>query len=127
MRQPKPGLIILKNCSCVRVKNVDTLIQDLQKTIETLEILSEMPATAGDQIDELLDQLFQQKIDLVHSSLNASSQPFQQAAQAMKQAASKTTRAAKEPAPARLAEMAKAVSDAITKLARLLDNASPIN
>lgn len=125
MRQPKPALIILKNCSCVRVKNVDSLIKDLQKTIEALETLSDRPATAGEQIDELLDQLFQQKIDLVNASVNVSSQPFQQASQAMKQAASKATRAVKE--PARADEMAKAVADAITLLANLLDGMPPIS
>jgi methyl-accepting chemotaxis protein len=104
----------------VRVKNVDSLIQDLQKTIEALETLSDRPATSGEQIDELLDQLFQQKIDLVGSSLNVSSQPFQQASQAMKQAAAKAVHAVKE--PTRVDEMNKAVSDAITKLARLLDS-----
>jgi len=109
----------------VRVKNVDSLIQDLQKTIDALETLSEMPVTAGEQIDELLDQLFQQKIDLVNASLNISSQPFQQASQAMAQAAAKAVRSVKE--PARVNDMAKGVSDAITKLARLLDSAAHIN
>jgi len=104
---------------------VDSLIQDLQKTIEALETLGDRPATAGEQIDELLDQLFQQKIDLVSASLNVSSQPFLQASQAMKQAAAKAVRAVKE--PARVGEMAKAVADAITKLARLLDGVTPID
>jgi methyl-accepting chemotaxis protein len=125
MRQPKPGLIIPKNCSCVRVKNVDSLIKDLQKTIEALETLSEMPATAGEQIDELLDPLFQQKIDLVSISLNVSSQPFIQASQAMKQAANKAARAVKD--PTQVEEMYKAVSDAISKLAKLLDSVTHIN
>lgn len=123
MRQPKPALIIPKNCSCVRVKNVDSLIKDLQKTIEALETLSDRPATAGEHIDELLDQLFQQKIDLVNAPVNVSSQPFQQASQAMKQAASKAARAVKE--PARADEMTKAVADAITLLANLLDGMPP--
>ena len=125
MRQPKPGLIILKNCSCVRDKNVDSLIQDLQKTIDALETLSEMPATAGEQIDELLDQLFQQKIDLVNSTMNVSSQLFHEASQAMAVAASKAVRTLKE--PARVNDMTKGVSAAITKLARLLDSVAHIN
>ena len=125
MRQPKPGLIILKNCSCERVKNVDSLIQDLQKTIDALETLSDMPATAGEQIDELLDQLFQQKIDLVNATLNVSSQLFLAAAQAMALAASKAVLTVKE--PSRVNELVKGVSDAITKLARLLDSVAHIN
>ncbi len=103
---------------------MDSLIQDLQKTIEALETLSELPATACDQIDELLDQLFQQKIDLVNAAPSVSSQPFQQAAEAMKQAAVQTERALKE--PSRLAETTSAVSDAITQLAKLLDSLLPI-
>jgi predicted metal-dependent hydrolase len=125
MRQPKPDLIILKNCACVRVKNVDSLIQELQKTIEALETLSDRPATAGEEIDELLDQLFQQKIDLLNAPVNASSQPFQLAALALQQATAKAVLAVKE--PARVGEMTTAVADAITKLARLLDSINPIS
>jgi hypothetical protein len=109
----------------VRVKNVDILIQDLQKTIEALETLSDNPATAGDPIDELLDQLFQHKIDLVSLTLNTASPPYQHAAQAMKQAAAKAERAVQE--PARIDEAAAAVASAIPKLAKLLDSVIPIN
>ncbi len=104
---------------------MDSLIKDLQKTIEALETLSDMPATAGEQIDELLDQLFQQKIDLVRASLNASSQAFQQASHAMKLAASKASRTVKE--PTQVGEMGKAVAEAVSKLARLLDSATSID
>lgn len=104
---------------------MDTLIQDLQKTIAALETLGDNPATAGEQIDELLDQLFQQKIDLVGLAPNAASQPYQQAALAMKQAAAKAQRAAKE--PARLGEAEHAVAEAIAKLAKLLDGAAPLH
>lgn len=103
---------------------MEGLIQDLQKTILALETLSASSATASDQIDELLDQLFQQKIDLVKASLNLSSVPYQQAAAAMSEAAAKAARAVKE--PARIGEMARAVADAIGKVARLLDNVVPI-
>jgi predicted metal-dependent hydrolase len=109
----------------VRVKNVDSLIQELQKTIEALETLSDRPATAGEEIDELLDQLFQQKIDLLNAPVNASSQPFQLAALALQQATAKAVLAVKE--PARVGEMTTAVADAITKLARLLDSINPIS
>ena len=104
---------------------MDSLIQDLQKTIEALETLSEMPATAGDQIDELLDQLFQQKIDLVNATLNLSSHLFQETSHAMAAAASKAERTVKD--PSRVNELTKGVSDAITKLAKLLDSAAHIN
>ena len=104
---------------------MDSLIQDLQKTIEALETLSESSGAEAEQIDELLDQLFQQKIDLVKANLNPASPPFQQAAQAMKQAATKASRAVKE--LARFEEMAKAVNESITKLARLLDSVMPLN
>ena len=104
---------------------MDSLIQELQKTIEALETLSDRPATAGEQIDELLDQLFQQKIDLLNASVNVASQPFQLAALAMRQAAVKAARAVKE--PARVGEMTSAVADAITKLARLLDSVTHLS
>ncbi len=102
---------------------MEKLLQDLQDTIVSLETLSASAATASDQIDELLDQLFQQKIDLVNASLNAASEPYRQAAQAIGQAAAKAARAVKE--PARIGEMTTAVEAAISRLARLLDNAVP--
>ena len=104
---------------------MDSLIQDLQKTIDALETLSEMPTTAGEQIDELLDQLFQQKIDLVNATLNVSSQLFLVAAQAMALAASKAVLTVRE--PSQVNELVKGVSDAITKLARLLDSVTHLN
>lgn len=99
-------------------------MQDLQKTIEALETLGNSSATAGEQMDELLDPLFQHKIDLVGATLNVSTQPYQQAAAAMRQAAAKAARAVKE--PARIGEASRAVAEAITKLARLQDSLFPI-
>lgn len=103
---------------------MDILIQDLQKTIEALETLSNKPQINGEQVDELLDQLFQHKIDLVSTPLHTASQAYQQAAQAIKQAATKTGQAAKD--PAKLDEAASAVTGAIAKLAKLLDGVNPI-
>lgn len=103
---------------------MDSLIQYLQKTIEALETLSDSSSPEGEKIDELLDQLFQQKIDLVRVSLNVSSLPYQLAAEAMKQAAAKATLCAKE--PARVGEATKAVTGAITKLSKLLDSVMPL-
>lgn len=102
---------------------MEKLIQELQKTIAALEKLSESTQTASEQIDELLDQLFQQKIDLVKARLNESSPSFQQALQAISQASSKAGRAVKE--PARIPEMTEAVASAIGKLAMLLDTVVP--
>jgi len=99
-------------------------MQDLQKTIEALETLGEAPATAGEQIDDLLDPLFQHKIDLVSATLNVSTQPYQQAAAAMRQAAAKAERAVKE--PARVGEASRAVAEAVAKLAKLQDSLFPI-
>ena len=99
-------------------------MQDLQKTIEALETLGNSSAAAGEQMDELLDPLFQHKIDLVGATLNVSTQPYQQAAAAMRQAAAKAARAVKE--PARIGEASRAVAEAITKLARLQDSLFPI-
>lgn len=103
---------------------MDSLIQDLQKTIEALEMLGDKMPPAREHLDELLDQLFQQKIDLVNATLNTSSQPYHHASQAIKQAAAKSVGAAKD--PAQIAGMSKSVSDAIAKLAKLLDSVSPI-
>lgn len=104
---------------------MDTLLHDLQKTIEALETLGESSATAGEQIDELLDPLFQHKIDLVGATLNVSTLPYQQAAQAMRQAADKAERAAKE--PGRVGEAARAVAEATAKLAKLQDSLFPLS
>ncbi|MDD5035572.1 MAG: spore germination protein GerPC [Methylococcaceae bacterium] len=103
---------------------MDNLIQDLQKIIQALEALSESPATASEQIDEMLDQLFQQKIDLLNAALNVSTTPYQQAAQAMKQAAAKAERGARE--PANIDEALRTISEAITKSSKLLDSVAPI-
>lgn len=105
------------------VENVDRLMQDLQKTILALEKIGESSPTGSEQIDELLDQLFQQKIDLAGFSVNESAQPYQQAAQAMSRAAGKAERAAKDVAA--LAEARSAVSDAIGRLAQMLDKLVP--
>jgi nitrate reductase assembly molybdenum cofactor insertion protein NarJ len=104
----------------VRLTIVDSLIQDLQKTILALEKMSESAGTSSEQVDELLDQLFQQKIDLLNARLNPSSSPYQLAAQAMKKAAATASKTPKE--PARVQDLIASISDAISKVARLLDN-----
>ncbi|HYE35143.1 hypothetical protein [Methylocaldum sp.] len=102
---------------------MESLIQNLQRTIRALETLSEKRLPEADQVDELLDQLFQQKIDLVNVTLSSSSPVYQQAAQAVSQAATRVEKAAKE--PSRVSEAIPVVFDAIGKLAKLLNHVTP--
>ncbi|BBA36259.1 uncharacterized protein sS8_4329 [Methylocaldum marinum] len=102
---------------------MESLIQNLQRTIRALETLSEQKLPEADQVDELLDQLFQQKIDLVNLSVSSSSPAYQQAVQAMSQAAARVEKAAKE--PSRLNEAVPVVFDAVGKLAKLLNHVMP--
>jgi hypothetical protein len=98
---------------------MENLIQNLQRTIRALETLSEKPQTETEQIEELLDQLFQQKIDLVNMPLNPASPLFQQAAQTMALAATHTEKAVRNPAALR--EALALVGEATNKLAKLLN------
>jgi hypothetical protein len=102
---------------------MESLIQNLQRTIRALETLSEKKLPEADQVDELLDQLFQQKIDLVNVTVSNASPVYQQAAQAMTQAAARVEKAVKE--PSRMDEAIPVVFDAIAKLAKLLNHVMP--
>jgi len=102
---------------------MESLIQNLQRTIRALETLSEKKLPEADQVDELLDQLFQQKIDLVNVTVSSSSPVYLQAAQAMSQAATRVEKAVKE--PSRTDEAIPVVFDAIGKLAKLLNHVMP--
>lgn len=99
---------------------MDKLTDDIQRTIRALETLSGRASSASDVIDELLDQLFQQKIDLATSSYGTGAPVYQQAVQAMSAAANKAERAVKDASA--VAAMVPAIEDAISKLARLLDS-----
>lgn len=99
---------------------MDNLLQNLQGTIRALEALSDKGLAEADKIDELLDQLFQQKIDLANLNANTASPIYQQAAQALGQAASRAQRAIKDPNQVR--DLLNVVSDAISKLGKLLNN-----
>jgi pterin-4a-carbinolamine dehydratase len=99
---------------------MDNLQQSLQRTIKALEALSEKDLAESEQIDELMDQLFQQKIDLANLNMNASAPIYQQASQAFGQVASRAEKAAKN--PALLRETLPAIKDAIAKLAKLLNH-----
>ena len=99
---------------------MDKLNEDIQRTIRALETLGGRASSASEAIDELLDQLFQQKIDLAGATYSRSAPAYQQAAQSMSGAASKAERAVKDPKA--IAPMVPAIEDAIGKLARLLDS-----
>jgi hypothetical protein len=99
---------------------MDKLTDDIQRTIRALETLSGRASSASDAIDELMDQLFQQKIDLAGAKYSTSAPAYQQALQSMSAAANKAERALKDPNA--VAPMVPAIEDAIGKLARLLDS-----
>lgn len=102
---------------------MDRMTDDLQRMIRALEALSEQPADVTEQIDELLDQLFQQKIDLVGVSLNTTSPIYKQAAQNMAAAANKVERAAKDPSG--VVAMVPSIEEAIGRVAKLLNTVVP--
>jgi hypothetical protein len=104
---------------------MDTLIENLQKTIAALEAIAARPQSVGGAMDEWLDPLFQHKIDLLAAHLNTSSPYYQQAASAIKQAASQAQQATHD--PAKIVATTTAVSVALGKLAKLLDSALPVN
>jgi ABC-type hemin transport system substrate-binding protein len=99
---------------------MENLLQNLQRTIKALETLSEKGLSQSDQIDELLDQLFQQKIDLVNLTTNTAAPVYQQATQTLGQAASKAEKAVKD--NGQLRDALAAVTDATGKLTKLLNH-----
>ncbi len=99
---------------------MENLFHNLQRTIKALEILSDKGLPQAEQLDELLDQLFQQKIDLSNLSPNPSSPAYQQASHALGLAASRAERAAKD--PAQLRDLIPIVTDAIGKLTKVLNH-----
>jgi hypothetical protein len=105
------------------VITMENLLQNLQRTIRALESLSERPLTETEQVEALLDQLFQQKIDLVNRQFNAGSPLFQQAAHAVSLAATQTEKAVRTPAA--LSDALTQVEDAAGKLGNLLNGSLP--
>lgn len=101
---------------------MDILLQDLQKSILAMETLSENPATASEHLDELLDQLFQFKTDLMNAQFNPVSVAYQQAASAMAKAASKLEHVGKDKTKLHSAE--QTLAEALPKLSKLLDSLS---
>ena len=98
---------------------MENLLQNLQRTIRALETLSEKGIPESDRVDELLDQFFQQKIDLVNLNPTTSSALYQQAAQALGNAAARAEKIAKDPSHFR--DIVPTLNDAIGKLAKLLN------
>ncbi len=98
---------------------MENLLQNLQRTIRALESLSEKPLTETEQVEALLDQLFQQKIDLVNLQVNAGSPLFQQAAHAVSLAATQTEKAIRTPTA--IGDALTQVEDAASKLGSLLN------
>ncbi len=102
---------------------MDTLTEDLMRVIKALEALNDHPNAASEPIDELLDQLFQQKIDLAAASINTASAVYKQAVQGLTTATAKAERAARNPSSA--ATLIPSVEDAIGRVAKLLNNVVP--
>jgi hypothetical protein len=98
---------------------MDRVTDDLERMIKALESLSNQPATLGEQIDGLLDQLFQQKIDLMGAALNAESPVYQKAARYTGAAATKVEGAATDPSMANA--VVPSVEEAIGRIRKLLD------
>lgn len=101
---------------------MENLIQNLQRTIRALESLSKKPLAEVEQVEELLDQLFQQKIDLVNLRVNPASPLFQQVTQAMGLAAGHAEKALR--LPTTTAESLPHIHHAIEKLGKLLNGSS---
>ena len=100
---------------------MENLLHNLQRTIKALEVLSEKNLPETEQAYELLDQLFQQKIDLLNLSGGHSGPAYQQASQAFGQAAVRAERGKKD--AAHLREAVPIIEDAMAKLAKYLNSA----
>lgn len=100
--------------------NMDKLAEDLKRIIKALESLNEHPTAASEPIDELLDQLFQQKTDLAAASINTTTTVYKQAVHQLAAATAKAERAAKNPSSA--ASLIPNVAQAIDGVAKLLDS-----
>lgn len=102
---------------------MNQLSEDLQRMIKALETLSEQPGASSAPLDDLLDQLFQQKIDLAGAQLNTASPAYQQAANDLAAASAKAERTIKNPAAA--AALIPSIEQAISRVDRLLNDAAP--
>lgn len=101
---------------------MDTLNNELQNVIRVLEQISDQAGANSDAVYELLDQLYQQKMDLNLATPHAAAPNYKLAMEAMRAAAGKVKAAQRD--KNRLAEALRAVSDATGKINRVLDNAA---
>lgn len=101
---------------------MDILSSELQNAIRALEQIADQAGDQGDLVDELLDRLYQQKMDATSTPLHAASPHYKKAVEAMRAAGGKVKSAQRD--KGRLAEALSAVSEAAAKLNRVLDNAA---
>lgn len=94
---------------------------ELQNLIRVLEQIGERAGVHSDMLYELLDQLYQQKMDLTTVALQPTSPHYKQAAESLHCVCGKLKAAQRD--KSRLAEALRSVSDVTSKLNRVLDNA----
>lgn len=99
---------------------MDTLNNELQNLIRALEQASAQAGAHGDRVDALLDQLYQQKMDLARAPAQTAALRHKQAREAMHAACSKIKAALRD--KNRLGEALHAVVDASAKLNRVLNH-----
>lgn len=98
---------------------MDAISQHLTRIIKALESLSEKLPSQADAVDELLDQLYQQKMDLNLAGMSHASAPYQAAVQAMKGATASVEGAVRD--TSKFDDALVKTADAISKLARLFE------
>lgn len=99
---------------------MDTLNNELQNLIRALEQASAQAGSHGDRVDALLDQLYQQKMDLAQAAAQTAALRHKQAREAMHAACSKIKASLRD--KNRLGDALHAVEDASAKLNRVLDH-----
>lgn len=101
---------------------MDNLNNELQNVIRALEQIGDHAGVHSEAVYELLDQLYQQKMDLANTPPRAAQPNYKQAGEAMRAACAKLKSAQRD--KNRLADALQAVSEATGKLNRVLDNAA---
>lgn len=101
---------------------MDNLSNELQNAIRALEQVSDHAGVHSDAVYELLDQLYQQKMDLAIASPHVAAPNYKLAVEAIAKAGAKVKSAQRD--KNRLEEALHAVSEATGKLNRVLDSAA---
>lgn len=101
---------------------MNNLDSELQNVIRALEQIGDHAGAHSDKLYELLDQLYQQKMDLTAASPHTASPNYKLATDAMRSACGKVKSAQRD--KNRLADALRSVSEATGKLNRVLDNAA---